>query len=217
MSISSARRLLPPAALSVALLAGIAGCASVERSRSLSDQRVSGATMAQQVCSSCHGMQGIATSPNFPHLAAQPPAYLESQLKAFRSRQRSDPAGYEYMWGVSSQLSDQQITALSAYYAQLPAAPARSSDVQRERRGKTIYAEGIESQGVPACVSCHGAQGEGLAAFPRLAGQHADYVAKQLEVFQRTDERPEGAVMKTIVHSLTQEDIRSLAAYVQSM
>ena len=56
-----------------------------------------------------------------------------------------------------------------------------------------------------------------MAAFPRLAGQHADYMFKQLTVFQRTDERPEGAVMKVVSHELSLSTSRDLAAYAQAM
>jgi len=66
-------------------------------------------------------------------------------------------------------------------------------------------------------VSCHGANAEGHDQFPRLAGQHADYVVKQLIVFQRSDERPEGAVMKVVAHELRPAQIAEIAAYVQGL
>ena len=66
-------------------------------------------------------------------------------------------------------------------------------------------------------MTCHGQAAQGNETFPRLAGQHADYVIKQLIVFQRTDERPEGTVMKTIAHDLALDDIKNLAAYIQSL
>ena len=55
-----------------------------------------------------------------------------------------------------------------------------------------------------------------MANFPRIAGQHADYLVKQLLVFQRTDERPEGSVMKVVAHGLQPQDIENVAAYLQS-
>ena len=56
-----------------------------------------------------------------------------------------------------------------------------------------------------------------MATFPRLAGQHADYVVKQLVVFQRTDERPEGSIMKTVAHDLTAQNVSDVAGYVQAL
>jgi cytochrome c553 len=210
-------RLVRPAALVLAMLAALSACSSLERSRALDDPRVGAGTIAMQVCSNCHGLGGNSTSPNFPNLAGQPPAYLEAQLKAFKAHGRSDPAGFEYMWGLSARLSDAQIAGLSQYFAQQAGAVGHSRDPVREQRGKDIFLHGQAGGATPACASCHGAHGEGMAAFPRLAGQHADYVSKQLAVFQRTDGRPEGAVMKMVAHSLSTEDITNLAAYVQSI
>jgi cytochrome c553 len=66
-------------------------------------------------------------------------------------------------------------------------------------------------------MACHGNAAQGNDTFPRLAGQHADYVVKQLTVFQRTDERPEGAIMKTIAHELSRDDIENVAAFLQAL
>jgi cytochrome c553 len=83
--------------------------------------------------------------------------------------------------------------------------------------GQKIFEDGIAASNTPACSGCHGAHGEGIQQFPRLAGQHADYIVKQLMVFQRTDERPEGAIMKGIVHELTPENMKNVAAYLEAM
>ena len=58
---------------------------------------------------------------------------------------------------------------------------------------------------------------QGMAAFPRLAGQHSDYVVKQLMVFQRTDARPEGSVMKGIAHALTRQNMEAVASYLEAL
>ncbi len=196
----------------------VAGCAGVERSRDVGDPKVSGATLAQQVCSNCHGLSGTSVSPNFPNLAAQTQPYLVSQLSAFRGHGRSDPAGYQYMWGLSRHLTDEQIEGLATYYAQQHAVVQPSEgDPGRLSAGKAIFEAGIEAKGVPACNTCHGDKGQGMATFPRLAGQHVDYTLKQLMVFQRTDERPDGAVMKIISHGLTVQDMSDVAAYVQTL
>ena len=194
------------------------GCSNIERSRDLSNPKVSASTLAQQVCSNCHGLTGDAVSPNFPNLAGQVEPYLVAQLNGFRSHDRRDPAGFEYMWGLSRNLTDDQIKGLAAYYAaQTPMVQAIEGDAARLAFGKALFETGVADKGVPACASCHGAKGEGNATFPRLAGQHADYLAKQLVVFQRTDERPEGAIMKTVAHELTQQNIDDVSSYLQAM
>ncbi len=204
-------------ALAVAALSVAPGCATTERSRTLNNPAVPAVAMAQQVCSNCHGLDGNSTSPNFPRLAAQQPEYLASQLTQFRNHGRSDPAGFVYMWGLSRHLSDDQIKGLAAYFAGQAAVANAPGDGRYATQGKSIFETGIPANSVPACGVCHGAEGHGTAAFPRIAGQHADYVVKQLVIFQQTEQRPQGAVMKTITHALTKEDMRAVASYVQGL
>jgi cytochrome c553 len=203
--------------LSLISVAMVAGCSLPERSRSLGDPKVSANTLALQVCSNCHGVQGISESPNFPNLAAQTPLYIETQLKSFKSHGRSDPAGFEYMWGISARLSDEQISGLAAYFSTQSPPSGKTRNPQMFKDGQSIFEQGIAANKTPACTSCHGAKGEGMQQFPRLAGQHADYIVKQLKVFQRTDERPEGGVMKTIAHGLTPENMESVAAFLEAL
>lgn len=194
------------------------GCANLGRSRDLANPKVPANVLAQQVCSNCHGVTGSATSPNFPNLAAQSEPYVIAQLNGFKSHARHDPAGFEYMWGLSRSLTDEQIKGLAAYYAsQTPKHQRIEGDRGRIDAGKAIFQEGVAAKGVPACAGCHGAEALGKDSFPRLAGQHADYIVKQLKVFQRTDERPEGAVMKIVAHDLTKDNIRDVASYLQAL
>ena len=214
MTFTSLGRLLAVAAVALLVL----GCANIERSRDLANPKLTATTLAQQVCSNCHGMTGNAVSPNFPNLAGQVESYVAAQLKGFRSHNRHDPAGFEYMWGLSRSLSDEQIAGLAAYYAaQTPDAQGIEGERSRIDAGRALFERGAADQGVPACVGCHGEQGRGNGTFPRLAGQHADYLVKQLVVFQRTDERPEGRSMKTVAHALTQQNIDDVASYLQAL
>jgi cytochrome c553 len=220
---------MTPTRLTIALaawtaLALAAGCANPERSRDLSNPAVSGQVLAQQVCSMCHGLNGTAVSPNFPNLAGQSDTYLAGQLKNFRGQHRRDPAGFEYMWGLSRSLTDAQIDGLADYFAH--AAPQRQpveGEPARIAAGQQIFEQGLPAKSIPACAGCHGDKGQGNGMFPRLAGQHRDYLVKQLTVFQRTDERsdaqtmPTGAVMKTVAHELGSEDIANVAAYAQAL
>jgi cytochrome c553 len=203
--------------IAVAAAALAAGCANPERSRDLNNPNVAAATLAQQVCSNCHGLTGNAVSPNFPNLAGQVAPYTVAQLKGFKGQSRQDPAGFEYMWGLSRSLTDAQIDGLAAYYAAQSLVAPAAADRSGLAAGKAIFESGVADKGVPACAGCHGPQGQGMAAFPRLAGQHADYVVKQLLVFQRTDERPAGSIMKTVAHDLTAQNVRDVADYVQAL
>ncbi len=203
--------------IAIALIPFFAGCSTTERSRNLGDPAVPAKTVALQVCSNCHGVDGNATSPNFPNLAAQREAYIVAQLNSFRSHNRTDPAGFEYMWGLSKHLSDEQIKGLATYFGSQTPAPGAPGLPTVISDGKQIFENGVPTKSIPACTSCHGEQGQGIGAFPRLASQHADYLVKQLLVFQRTDERPEGAVMKQIAHELTTSNMQAVAAYLQAL
>jgi cytochrome c553 len=205
------------AALIVATIG--AGCTNIERSRNLADPAVPGRVLALQVCSNCHGADGNSASPNFPNLAGQTEPYVIEQLSSFRKHSRFDPAGFEYMWGLSRNLTDKQIKELATYYAgQKSYSPAHPTGRQELREaGRILFAGGVPEKNIPPCATCHGPEGLGNQQFPRIAGQHADYLVKQLMVFQRTDERPEGAMMKVIAHDLTRENIAAVAAYAESL
>ena len=193
-------------ALAVGSLALAAGCSNLERSRDLANPRVSPAVTAVQVCSICHGLDGNSESPNFPRLAGQQPAYLIAQLENFRSHHRADPPGFEYMWGISGKLSDDQIKGLAEYFSkQIPLSNAAVA-AQQMTAGKAIAG---------GCSGCHGEKGQGMATFPRLANQHQDYLVKQLHVFQETEGRP-GTPMKEVTHSLTNEEMQAVAGFLQA-
>ena len=194
-----------------------AGCSNIQNSRNLANPKVSATTLAQQVCSLCHGIDGRSTNPNFPNLAGQQPTYFMAQMKVFRTHNRLDPAGYEYMWGLSRSLTDDQIKGLADYYAAKAPAPLRGATVDPKTLagGKAIFEQGVPEKGIAACSACHGPQAQGNEQFPRLAHQHSDYIIKQLTVFQRTEERPEGIIMKTVAHELTRKNMEDVAAYLQ--
>ena len=151
----------------------------------------------------------------FPTLAGQPKEYLIDQLTDFRAHHRSDPNARKYMWGFTH-LSDEQIDQLATYFSSQPPPAGVSGDRRFVEDGRSIFLSGIPDKGVPACSACHGAHGEGMGAFPRLAGQSADYIVKQLLVFRHTGQRPRGEVMKTVSDNLSDADMRSVAAFLQA-
>jgi cytochrome c553 len=209
-----------PVICAVLLAAAIgAGCTNIERSRNLADATVPGKVLALQVCSNCHGADGNSVSPNFPNLAAQTEPYVVEQLTSFRKHSRFDPAGFEYMWGLSRHLTDEQIRDIAAYFARQKVRSPSYLSGRPDLRGvgKAVFSGGVPESNIPPCAACHGPEGMGTNQFPRIAGQHADYSVKQMIVFQRTDERPEGAVMKVIVHDLSRDNIEAVASYLESL
>jgi cytochrome c553 len=196
-------------------LALASGCANLERSRDLANPDVPPAVTAAQVCSNCHGVDGNSVSPNFPRLAGQQPAYIAAQLEAFRSHKRSDPPGFEYMWGISQHLTDGQIKGLAEYFGSQVPLPNAQADGRLLAAGKEIFEKGVPAKEAAPCMACHGPQAQGLATFPRLAWQHEDYMVKQLHVFQETEGRP-GTPMKQITHLLSNDEMVAVASYLQA-
>jgi cytochrome c553 len=203
--------------LALALAVIGAGCTSIERSRSLANPNTPAKTLAEQVCSNCHGVDGNSVSPNFPKLAAQQEEYIVAQLNEFRNHRREDPPGFEYMWGISRSLSDDQIKGLAAYFAAQKSVSPGPGNPKLVAEGKHIFEAGLPEQSVPPCSACHGDHGQGNGQFPRVAYQHSDYVIKQLTVYQRTNERPDGVAMKAVTHSLSDQNMKAVAAYLQEM
>jgi cytochrome c553 len=168
-----------------------------------------------QTCGTCHGVNGRSVSPTFPNLAAQQAPYIELQLKAFKDQSRADPDAQAYMWGMAAQLSDATIAALAGYFAAQPAAPARGGTSVLIDQGKNLFEEGVPARQIPPCASCHGAHAEGLANFPRLAGQHAPYLLKQLLVIQSVLRT--APVMHGVIKDLTKDQMQAVVAYLASL
>jgi cytochrome c553 len=170
--------------------------------------------VAASICSACHGPLGVSTSPLFPNLAAQQELYLAAQLKAFKAKTRGEKDAHDYMWGMATLLDDSVSAGLARYYARQLPAKGRSGDTQLIARGKVLYETGDAPRNITACATCHGKGAEGASIFPRLAGQHAAYVVRQLEVIQQKFR--DSPIMHGVVKELTAEDMKSVAQYVQS-
>jgi len=203
------------AALSTALLmVGIAQAADVSAAVMTDAQK---ATLQKTIetCSACHGLSGRSVSPTFPILAAQTAPYVELQLHAFKDQTRADPDAQAYMWGMASQLDDASISALAAYFSKQSAAEGRSGNATLIAQGRQIFVEGVPGRQIPACASCHGAQAQGNGPFPRLAGQHAPYLLKQLLVIQSVLRT--APVMHGVIKDLTRDQMQAVVAYLESV
>ncbi len=165
-------------------------------------------------CVACHGTDGNSSIAQFPKIAGQVPGYIASQLAAYKSGQRPDPV----MAGMVGALSQQDMANLDAYFAsQKSTAGAISPDQQEQAyAGEAVYRGGIAAFNVPACMGCHGPSGSGIPpAFPRLAGQHADYIEQQLHAF-KSGER-QNAIMNPIAFPLSEAQISQLALYISAL
>ena len=184
---------------------------------SLRAQETDAAKLATQVCATCHGPRGDSISPGFPKIGGQRAEYLEAQLKAFRDRTRADPMAQAYMWGMTSQLGDDTIKKLAAFYSGQKPSKGKPSDPGLMKAGKAIFEAGIPGEKVQACATCHGKDAEGSAVFPRLAGQHSEYIIKQLVLFKSSlREGSNALIMHNISTGISFEQMQAVGAYLMS-
>jgi cytochrome c553 len=184
-------------------------------------------------CSACHGPTGVSASPMFPNLAGQNDAYIIKQLNDFKSGTRSDAM----MGPMAANLSEEDMADLAAYFSGLPsaieqaaaaasvgtstdstsasAAPAAGNvEIVSSTPASAIYKGNVAAGKSKAmvCAACHGADGNSLIPmYPSLAGQSANYLAKQLADFKSANRK--NAVMAGMAAALTQEDMHDLAAF----
>lgn len=186
------------------------------RSAQMSDDEVrqASAQLARALCANCHGPEGRGDNPLVPRLAGQKAAYLEVQLKAFRAQKRDDPDAHEYMWGVASVLNDRIIEGLADYFSKQTPAPGKPGDQALIDAGQQLFERGDTDHGVAACAACHKQDAQGLAVFPRLAGQHGQYLNRQMQAFRA---KLRGSpVMHGVMRDMTDDEMRAVATYLQS-
>jgi cytochrome c553 len=211
--IDKARRRIVSVPAAFAFLAlAVAGCGGKAPENASAESTVPGTV---HVCSSCHGPDGRSISPTFPRLAGQQKDYIIAQLQAFRDKTRADPHAQTYMWGMAARLSDPTIDAIAAYYSSQTPVAGSPGDSPQTVAGKNIFTEGIPSEGVPACMSCHGEKAEGNGPIPRLAGQHQAYLTRQLEAFASMARANE--IMHENSKDLTAEQISEVTTYLATL
>lgn len=170
------------------------------------------------ICAACHGVDGNSAVPNWPKLAGQHEGYLARHITLIKSSARPVPE----MMGIAGGLSEQDIQDLAAYYAGLES-NGGVADESLVDLGRRVYMGGNAETGAPACMACHGPAGEGnpLAGYPALAGQHAVYNAKMLREYRdgvnwgETD--APSHVMNGVARYLTDEEIDAVASYMQGL
>lgn len=197
------RMLLAVAAVAAAL--GMNNTALAEGSVEAGEQKAA-------VCLACHGPNGNSMNPEWPNLAGQHAEFIFAQLEAFKSGERQNPL----MTPMAIGLTEQDMLDLAAYYeAQAPA--ALEADPALVEAGRALYLGGNLDRGITACTACHGPTGQGnpMAGYPVVAGQHAVYSAIALRAYA-SGERA-NAIMQDIASRMSEEDIAAVTSYIQGL
>jgi cytochrome c553 len=172
---------------------------------------------AAAACARCHGAsQRGPMSSLVPVLHGQTAEYLALALRSYAAGVRKSGI----MQPVASELDPDDIAAVAAYYARLPPPAARQPKPEAEKieQGRILATEGLPAAGVPPCVVCH-VNPQALATYPRLAGQHADYMIAQLRLWKRglKPATANAAVMAPIAQRLTEQQIEAVSAFFASL
>lgn len=159
------------------------------------------------VCAACHGPDGNSTNPQYPKLAGQTARYLYLQLKDFKEGRRSDPQ----MSPMAANLSKEDMHALADYFAAQKQAPSTYSvDATKVNEGKAIADAAL-------CTMCHLGGLSGQNEVPRVAGQHYEYIVKQLTDFREKRRTNDAGNMTSVARGLSDEDIVKLAQYITNL
>jgi cytochrome c553 len=167
------------------------------------------------MCIGCHGIAGYQASfpevHRVPMISGQTAGYITAALQAYAKGERRHPT----MKGISTSLSEQDMADLGAFYAQHGGTQAAPETVPAPSPAVAKLLE----QG--ACVSCHGANfSKPISdAYPKLAGQHADYLYVALKSYQSnapTHGRSNG-IMQGQVKRYSHAELKAMAKYLGSL
>jgi cytochrome c553 len=167
-------------------------------------QTVAAAPPKAQVCVACHGPEGKSIQPQFPILAGQTARYLYLQMRDFQEGRRSN----ELMTPMVAGLSRDELRELADYFAkQKPPPQPFKADPEKARLGKLKADETL-------CTMCHLGGFAGQNEIPRVAGQHYDYIVKQLSDFKARKRTNDAGNMTSVSNTLNDKDIENLAHYL---
>lgn len=167
-------------------------------------------------CIGCHGLEGYhASFPEVyrvPKIAGQSAKYLSASLLAYQKGDRKHPS----MRGVVSNMSEQDIADVSAYYEAAGAKGVRSSE------SKSVGSQVAKLLEKGACQGCHGQDMNKPVdpSYPKLAGQYSDYLYVTLKSYKAEPNAVNGranAIMGGIAKQFSNSELKAIANYLSSM
>ncbi len=193
----------------LAAAAGFSGAASAQDAKAGEKKAA--------MCIGCHGIPGYQSSfpeiHKVPMISGQSSKYIVSALTAYKKGERKHPT----MKGIAASLSDQDMADLGAFY-EANGGPAANAGAP----APTPPAQVAELLKKGNCASCHG---ENLnkpidPSYPKLAGQHGDYLYVALKAYQ-TDNNPQvgrgNAIMAGMAKSFSHAELKLLAGCLATL
>ena len=178
-------------------------------------------------CAACHGEFGQGGKKGeYPRLAGQRVRYLETQLRAFRTRSRVNIPMFPYT--QERELSDDDIRDVAAYLAgvelptQMPTFTGREDALTRLQMVDKVMivprAEGDPEAGEvlyrKQCAACHGTSGRGKGMFPMLTGQYTNYLRRQIDLYVKGDRAHDEETSGGRLNALSDAEIRNILAFL---
>jgi cytochrome c553 len=160
-----------------------------------------------EVCFACHGPNGNSTIPLFPILAGQTARYIYLQLKDFKEGRRTEPQMEPFIKDLSR---DDMFNLAAFFAAQKPRAVDFRTDPAKVARGRAKAEETL-------CTMCHLGGFKGQNEIPRVAGQHHDYVVKQLLDFRNARRTNDAGNMASVSKTLSDQDMDDLAHFLATL
>jgi cytochrome c553 len=158
-------------------------------------------------CAAYHGPNGNSTQPLVPILAGQTSRYLYLQMRDYQEGRRSDPQ----MTPMVKDLTRDELRELADHFAaQKPAPQTFKVDAQKAKLGRAKSEETL-------CTMCHLGGFAGQNEIPRVAGQHYDYVVKQLRDFKDKKRTNDAGNMTSVSRTLNDADIENLGHYLAGL
>ena len=164
-------------------------------------------------CTDCHGVGGAEPDRDkHPTLAGQVAPYTFKQLRDYKDGTRKNRRMNEAV----ERLSDEQLAALAAWYAQQPLATVEvdAEDTVSEETLALVF-RGDKKRLIQPCASCHGTRGQGaIIDVPAIAGQNVKYFVETMKDYAREKRANDiYSRMRIIAKQLTRDEISELAVY----
>jgi cytochrome c553 len=170
-----------------------------------------GREVAETVCASCHGMDGISDGEGKPHLAGQRAVYLYRALQAYQAGTRTDEANNH-----NSFLNDEALLSVSAYYASLEPVQVVVSTTIAEVTEQAVAP--VEDpflnirESMRKCIKCHDESGNSTrSGMPNLTGQHPEYFMTSMLAY--IDGSRNHKLMKKLVGKLDKATIKEMGVF----
>jgi len=174
------------------------------------------------MCIGCHNIPGYQASfpevYKVPKIAGQNGKYIVSALTAYRKGERKHPT----MRAIAGSLSDQDMVDLAAFYTKLHQGETAAAPAGSPAPAAEAPASIAKLLATANCVSCHGANFASPIdpSYPKLAGQHADYLYVALKAYQ-VDHNPlmgrSNPIMMGMARPFTHPEIKAIAAYLSTL